>query len=229
VTRNPAILAVGAMDAGGVAGTSGVRGEWAALGIEAPGDARTFRALFRRTDRALRRLDRASRALVVAAEAAGLGALLPRDARDETALVVETARGSLESDLRFARSLAPGPPHGAVFPFTLPSASLGEVAIRHRLRGPAVCLSVDAESAGEALREAARLLEDGDARFAVAGCVEVGEPRVGLPGALRAVVALVAPSRADLAAVLPWRCGPQAFDELAAFAARGERAGSGAP
>jgi hypothetical protein len=92
-----------------------------------------------------------------------------------------------------------------------------------------VCLSVDAESAGEALREAARLLEDGDARFAVAGCVEVGERarrpagRAARGGRARGSVAGGPRRRAALA------LRPQAFDELAAFAARGERAGSGAP
>ena len=232
--RDPAILAVGALDARVVAGTSGVRAEWAELGVEAPGDGRAFRTLFRRTDPTFRRLDRASRALVLAAEAAGLGALLPRDARDETALVIETERGSLEADLRFARSLSPGPALGAVFPFTLPSASLGEVAIRHRLRGPAVCLSVDTGSQGEALAEAARLLEEGEARYAVAGCVEACGPRAGRPAELRAVIALVA-APGTAGAVLPWPRGALAFAELAAFAVRvarvapAERAVKGAP
>jgi 3-oxoacyl-(acyl-carrier-protein) synthase len=226
--RDPAILAIGAVDARGVAGTSGVRAEWAALGVEAPGDGRAFRALFRRPDPTFRRLDRASRALVLAAEAAGLGALLPRDARDETALVIETERGSLEADLRFARSLSPGPPIGAVFPFTLPSASLGEVAIRHHLRGPAICLSIDAGSAGAALEEAARLLEDGEARFAVAGCVEVCGPRAGLRGELRAVIALVAAAE-TASALRPWPRGPGAFAELAAFAAAAVPTGESAP
>ena len=226
----PAVLAVGLVDERRVAGSSGVRAEWRALGLDPPGDGRAFRALFHRPDATFRRLDRASRALVLAAEAAGIGAVLPREARDETALVVETERGSLDADLEFADSLQPGPARGALFAYTLPSASLGEVALRHGLRGPAICLSIyaarsDGARSGEALAEARRLLEDEEARFAVAGCVEaLASPRDGLPGALRAIVALIGPAGTGgaAAAVGEWPAGADPFGELA-------RAVGGAP
>ena len=215
----PAVLAIGVADDRLVAGTSGVRAEWRALGVEPPGDGRSFRAIFRRRDATFRHLDRASRALVLAAEAAGLGARLPREARDDTAVVVETERGSLEADLAFAASLEPGPARGAVFAYTLPSASLGEVALRHGLRGPAICLSIDAGRNGEALHEARRLIEDDEALFALAGCVEaLSEARGGLSGALRAVVALIAGPGGG-AAIAPWPAGADPFAELARRAA----------
>lgn len=219
MTPAPAVLALGLADERLVAGTSGVRAEWRALGVEPPGDGRAFRAIFGRRDATFRRLDRASRALVLAAEAAGIGERLPREARDDTALVVETERGSLDADLEFAASLGPGPARGAVFAYTLPSASLGEVALRHGLRGPAICLSIGAGRSGEALLEARRLIEDGEAPFALAGCVEaLGQARGGLGGALRAVVALIGAAE-DGAAVAAWPTGADPFAELARRAA----------
>jgi 3-oxoacyl-(acyl-carrier-protein) synthase len=205
MSRQPTIAAIGLVDARGVAGTRGVRADWLELGVEAPGTARTVRALFQTSDPTFRRLDGASRALVLAAEAAGVGQVLPEAARDATALVVETERGSLEADRRFAQGLTRDTLEGAVFPYTLASASLGEVALRHRLRGPALCLSVGPEEAGQALDEALRLLEDGDARFALAGRVDVlAEPCSRAGRAMDAVVVLLAQPDEDCPAVAPW-------------------------
>lgn len=197
------ILAAGRVDARGVAGSSGVRGVWTDLGVQAPGTAASFRALFGRPDATFRRIDRASRALVLAAEAAGLAEALPRTARDDTALVIETERGCLEADLRFQRGLERDVLEGAVFPYTLPSAALGELALRHGLRGPALCLSIGADGRGEALREAVRLIEEGAVTYAVAGRVEaLSEARADLGPGLHAVVVLLAPrgTRAGAAA-----------------------------
>ncbi len=213
----PRIIALGVVDARGVTGTRGVTGDWTSLGVESPGTPRTFRALFQAGDATFRRLDRPCRALVLAAEAAGLSSALPEDARDATAIVVETASGSLDTDLRFARSLQDGLVVGSLFPYTLASASLGEVALRHRLRGPAICLSIREGEEGEALREAGRLLEDGDARFALACCVEsVSEARPGSSSGLRAMVALLAEAHEERSSVAPWpgAC-PQPFACLA--------------
>jgi hypothetical protein len=210
------VLAVGVVDALGVAGTSGVCASWSGLETVAPGTGRTFRRLFGRPDASFRRLDAVSRALVLAAEAAGLAQSLPEDARDDTALVFESALGCLETDLRFARSLAGGIVEGPLFPYTLPSTCLGEVALRHRLRGPSLCLSVAEE--GAALAEGVRLLDAGEARFALVGSFEVlREGAAGLAATLRAVVALIAGAGEDRAAVAPWPHGARApFTELAA-------------
>jgi 3-oxoacyl-(acyl-carrier-protein) synthase len=216
---NASVVALGLADAQGVAGTGGVRAEWSELGVEAPGTGRTFRRLFHAPDATFRRLDRPSRALVLAAEAAGLGSVLPDDARRTTAIVVETERGSLDTDLHFMAGLAQGVVAGAMFPYTLASASLGEVALRHRLRGPAICLSITAEQRGDALREAIRLLEDGEARFALACSVEaLADPCHGAGQALRAVAVLLAgPSEDGARVVAPCSLAcPDPFEQLAA-------------
>jgi hypothetical protein len=193
MSARPTVLAVGLVDERGVVGTGGVRAEWADLGVEPPGTGRSFRALFGRPDATFRRIDRASRALVLAAEAAGLADVLPRQARDATALVVETERGCLDADLRFQHGRQEGVLEGAVFPYTLPSASLGEVALRHGLRGPALCLSIGPDGRGEALREAVRLIEDGEAPYALAGRVEaLAGARPGLAPAVHALDVLLA-------------------------------------
>jgi 3-oxoacyl-(acyl-carrier-protein) synthase len=213
----PTIAAIGVADARGVAGTAGVRVDWLELGVEAPGTSRSFEALFQSSDATFRRLDRASRALVLAAESAGLPQVLPDSARDATAIVVETQHGSLEIDLRFARGLDRAAIEGAIFPYTLPSASLGEVALRHRLRGPALCLSIGPEEEGQALDEARRLLEEGEARFALACCVDaLGAPCSRAASALRAIAVLLALPEAGLPAVAPWPADPrEAFARLA--------------
>jgi len=205
VNGEPIVAAVGTVDAIGVAGTAGVAAAWGTLGVAPPGNGRTFRALFARTDSTFRRLDPVSRVLVLAAEVAGLDRVLPLAARDDTALVVETTLGCLDTDLRFARGLARGLVLGSIFPYTLPSAGLGELALRHRLRGPSLCLSISREEAGEALREGARLLAAGEARYVLAGCVDVlAESRPTAAATCRAVVALLARDDVGAVAVAPW-------------------------
>jgi hypothetical protein len=214
----PVVAAVGAVDAEAVAGTGSVRTTWESLGVPAPGTGRTFRALFGRTDPLFRRLDGPSRAVVLAAEAAGLRDLLPAAARDATAVVFETARGSLDTDLRFLHGLAEGMVHAALFPYTLPSTCLGEVAIRHGLRGATFCLSIEPGQAGAALREAASLIASGEAPYVLAGRFEVlGVARPGLEPAFRAVAVLVAAPAAGATPIAPW---PWAADRGRAPTAR---------
>jgi len=206
----PRIAAVAALDARSLSSSSGLSVSWAELGVEAPGRGQTFRQLFGRPDATFRRLDRMTRALVLATEACALESLLPAALREETALVVETTHSSLEVDLRYTRSLADGIVQGAIFPYTLQSTCLGDVALRLGLRGPTVSFSIEEHAEGEALREAARLFADGGARLAVVGRADaLDRPIGGLAPALRAVVALaVAPGvelpGADLPPVAPW-------------------------
>ncbi|MHC5209617.1 MAG: beta-ketoacyl-[acyl-carrier-protein] synthase family protein [Planctomycetota bacterium] len=221
MSGSPTVLAMGLVDARGIAGTSGVRGTWADLDTEPPGTPRSFRALFGRPDATFRRIDRPSKALVLAAEAAGVGDVLPREVRDGTAVVVETERGCLDADLRFQRGREQGLIEGAVFPYTLPSASLGEVALRHGLRGPALCLSIGPEQRGEALREAVRLIEDGEAAYALAGRVEaLSVARPGLEAAVEATVVLLAAPRAPLRGAPCGDLSGDAFGRLVSTLAR---------
>lgn len=201
----PRVLAVGVVDAQRIAGTAGVNMPWTRLGVAPPGDGRTFRAVFGRSDETFRRLDVASRMLVLAGAAAGLPDMLPSGAAAATGIVVETSLGCLDADLRFARSMAAGMCDGPVFAYTLPSTGLGELALRHGLRGPTVCLSTVPEQRGAALREAALLLATGECDLVVAGLVDVlATPCEGVDQGCRTVLTVLASERLSLPAVTPW-------------------------
>lgn len=201
----PLVLCIGVVDALRVVGTSGIDVSWASLGMRAPGGARAFRALFGRSDDTFRRLDCASRALVLAGCAAGLEDSLPAGSAVDVGIVVETSYGSLDADLRFAASMSAGFCDGAVFPYTLPSTALGELALRHGLRGPTVCLSILQGQRGTALREAELLLATGECQFVVAAQVDALEtPCADASLGCEAVLALLASPSVGARAVAPW-------------------------
>jgi hypothetical protein len=215
------LFALGLVDARGVVGSGLAEHLWAPAPdpLRAPG---VFRRLFGRVDPTFRRLDRLSRALVLATEAAGLGRWLDDGGRRETALVLETGRGCLEADLEFAAGLRAGAPQAPVFPYTLPSTPLGELALRHGLRGPTLCLCTDASAPQQggrtALAEARALLEEGEARWALVACAEVLLAAHGpLAPALVAAVGLVGavPSAGLPAGAQSWR-GDESLLELTA-------------
>ncbi|MFO1076623.1 MAG: beta-ketoacyl synthase N-terminal-like domain-containing protein [Planctomycetota bacterium] len=215
MNADPVVLGVGIVDERGIAGSAGVAVAWDELGVAAPGTARTLREVFGVADPTYRRIDRMSRALVLAGEAAGLRTLLDARQREEAGLVVETDLGCLESDLRYARSLADPLVDAAVFPYTLPSTSLGELALRFGLRGPSVCLSVAAERGGESLAEARRMLVAGEVGHAVVVSADVFDGERLHPAAMRVVLAVVAATADGAASVAPWPGhGPDAFAVL---------------
>ncbi len=211
MTTTPIVVAVGHVDDREVAGSRGVRAAWRDLGTTAPGNGRALRTIFGRADDTFRRLDPTSRALVLAGEAAGIADALPAAERGDAALVVATELGCLDADLQFARSLGTAMCDAPVFPYTLPSTCLGEIALRLGLRGPSLCLSVPPGADGQAFAEAARLLATGEARFAVVATVEVlVQPHRDVTPRCRAVVALAAHADAGLPAIAPW---PLATDD----------------
>lgn len=131
--------------------------------------------------RELRRLDVLTQALLLAAAAAGVDAALSAASRAECALVLASHEGCLDADQTFQASLAPGAtPAPAVFPWTLPSTGLGELALRLGLRGPTLCLGAEHPGSSDpdgsdpgggearlALVEAAALLCAGEATAAL--------------------------------------------------------------
>lgn len=184
--------AAGLLDDAGLVGTGRVR-------LDTPdllsGGKLRWKAFFpERPNRSFRRLDRLSQAAILAAEACGLDDLLEDACREETATVLGSRSGCLEADLRFADSLAPGHDvQPAVFPYTLPSTCLGELAIRHRLSGPTLCLSGDP---AQAIDEALAMLAAGDAQAALVCLGDVtradDEPE---PRELRVATVLLGPSQ----------------------------------
>lgn len=219
MSQSPKVAGIGVVDGDGVFGSSGVRTLWTDLGAEPLGTAGSFRKIFGRSDDTFRRLDRVSRAFVLATEAAGLSECMPEAARETTPIVVETQRGCLETDIRFIGSLKEGIVEGPVFPYTLPSTSLGEVAIRQRLRGPTICLSIGENGVGESLLEAERLLADDDVTFVLAASIEVlTRSSGGASELLRVVSVLLADSAEDVREVSQWSINPADFYDASVLA-----------
>lgn len=209
----PLVLALGVLDETRLAGSSGLARTWRELGVPAPGDGRTFKAVTGRSDETFRRIDPVSKALVLAAEAAGLSSVLRGDEAVAAGLVFETTVGCLESDLKFAHSMTAGLCDGPVFPYTLPSTSLGELALRHGLRGPTICHAVTALQRGIALQEAELLLATGECEHVVIGCVDVlRRERPSVEPVCRVVLAVVARAVQGRVGVVPWLDGAQAYD-----------------
>ena len=148
------------LDGGGLVGSAGV--DLRQPTTEPPAWRTAFPGA--EVDRGYRRLDPLSRAAVLVTAAAGIPTDLDRDA---TAIVLATVYGCLAADRRYAGGLARGEREPAVFPYTLPSTCLGEVALRHGLRGPSVCVSVAPGGEGEALREARARIAGGEASSAL--------------------------------------------------------------
>jgi hypothetical protein len=65
---------------------------------------------------------------------AGFEALEPAQ-RDAVGVCVETCSGCIAADAQFLQT-----PMAGTFAYTLPSTVLGEICIRHRFRGPVLCL-----------------------------------------------------------------------------------------
>ena len=133
----------------------GVRGP--ALTIEWDVNAAKVRWPFDTPFENFRLLDPLSRFVAIAVEALG-GPFDP-----DSAIVLATVHGCLWTDQRFEASrhdeLRPG-----LFPYTLPSAPLAAVAIRHRIGGPSLCLAGGPDQAHE---EAQALLTAGEAPAAI--------------------------------------------------------------
>lgn len=193
MTRTATVLACGAMDRSGIYGSRGTAVTWPELGADPPGTGKTVFKVSGKTDATFRRIDFPARALVLACEAAGVNHVLTEAQRAETAICVETELGSLTTDVDFQRSLKEDVVQAGIFPYSLTSTSLGELALRYQLRGPTVSISVLEQCPGEALREAIRILEAGDAPFVVAGCADAArEAAAGFDAEMRAVVAVLA-------------------------------------
>lgn len=109
------------------------------------------------------RMDLESQLALLAVESLGINfAALPRD---RVAVCLAAQIGSLSTDIEFWNGRdGAGGPSPMLFAYTLPSAAIGEIAIRHRLTGPNLCFVGDDKNL---LSEAADLIRRGE----VDGCV----------------------------------------------------------
>lgn len=117
------------------------------------------------------RLDLASQLALLAVESLALNFdTLPRD---RIGICLAAAAGSLATDLEFWRGRdAVGGPSPTLFAYTLPSAAIGELAIRHRLTGPNLCLV----GADDVLAEACELIQRGEADACVCVTLNIITP-----------------------------------------------------
>ena len=117
--------------------------------------------------------------------------------RERIAICLAAQAGSLATDAQYWSGRdAAGGPSPTLFTYTLPSAAIGEIAIRHRLTGPNLCLVGED---GDLLMEAAGLLRGGETD----GCVCVLTDVVS--SALSGLISM--PSAANACAVFLRRGG----------------------
>jgi len=119
-------------------------------------------------------------------------------ARDRIAIVLAARAGSLPTDVAYWHARhEPGGLSPTLFTYTLPSAAIGEIAIRHRLTGPNLCF---VGASRDVLAEAAGLLQTDEADACVAVFTQVVSP------ALTQMIPLPEIARAE--AVFIGRNGP---------------------
>ena len=109
------------------------------------------------------RLDLASQLALLAVETLGVNFdSLPRE---RVAICLAAQAGSVSTDVEFWRGHGGvGGPSPTLFAYTLPSAAIGELAIRYRLTGPNLCFTGDSRAV---LPEATDLLHRGEADYCV--------------------------------------------------------------
>jgi 3-oxoacyl-(acyl-carrier-protein) synthase len=85
------------------------------------------------------RMDLSSQLAILAVESLGID--FDAQPRDRIGICLGARAGSLAADLEFwCGRNAGGGPSPTLFTYTLPSAAIGEIAIRHRLTGANLCL-----------------------------------------------------------------------------------------
>ncbi|NLW49522.1 MAG: hypothetical protein GXY85_01590 [Candidatus Brocadiaceae bacterium] len=163
----------------------GNRRTWQSWDGAAPGADDLRWSMFSETPfDAFRRLDALCRYALSAVELLTLPPPAAGGRRPDLGLCLGTQYGSLDADIAFIRTAnnASGP-SPRLFTYTLPSTALGEIAIRHRITGPNLCVLCGPDSGMAALREGTFMVADGT----VAGCVCLGCDAVSMPVAGRSV------------------------------------------
>jgi 3-oxoacyl-(acyl-carrier-protein) synthase len=120
------------------------------------------------------RLDLSSQLALLAVELLGID--FEKFPRDRVAICLASRAGSLSTDFDFWQGRdAIGGPSPTLFAYTLPSAAIGEIAIRHRLTGPNLCFVDDDKML---LPEATDLIRRGEADSCV--CVHCDVVNAGI-------------------------------------------------
>lgn len=122
-------------------------------------------------------------------------------AGDRIAIVLAARAGSLPTDVAYWNARhEPGGLSPTLFTYTLPSAAIGEIAIRHRLTGPNLCFVGPSH---EVLNEATELLRTHEADACVAVFAHVVSPalteKIPLPEMARACAVFLSRNGPDQA------------------------------
>ncbi len=129
------------------------------------------------------RLDTISQLALLAVERLGLNLDSPSAslARDRVAICLATRAGCLSTDIAYWQGRdTPGGPSPTLFTYTLPSSAIGEIAIRHRITGPNLCLIGDEQLL---LAEAKALIESGEVDACVCvSCESVAPEAAAMAG-----------------------------------------------
>jgi hypothetical protein len=135
-------------------------------------EALIWDALFSSETSRFGRMDLLSRLGLMAVELldAGFETMTPEQ-RDAVGVCVETRSGCTATDAQFLRT-----PLASAFAYTLPSTVLGEICIRHRFRGPVLCLA-PVSGQGGSLEAALGWLNRGEAGACVCVACDLMDKR----------------------------------------------------
>src|SRR5579863_9519688 len=144
------------------------------------------------------RLDRASQLSLLAVESLNIN--FDAWPHDRVAIVLAARAGSLSTDVDYWNGReATGGPSPTLFAYTLSSAAIGEIAIRHRLTGPNLCFVGPGDGA---VAEAADLLFRREADACLCISCQAVSPALasltGLPAAARASALFLAKNGSGL-------------------------------
>jgi hypothetical protein len=202
MTSHLAITAACIVDPEGLRTSAGRRITWREHDLDPGAGVIRWQHLFAAAYSAFRRLDLTTRMFAIAAEALDLDRRIDAGELATTAQVLATSTGCLTADLRFEAGLQQAAGiEPAVFPYTLPSTCLGEIAIRHGLRGPTLCLSVPPGGEWEGLATATELIEAQESSNAVVLLGDWSPGTRSLPGKTNIAALLLQPDHTDTPAL----------------------------
>ncbi len=87
---------------------------------------------------------------------------------EEVGIIVSNANSSLDTDIKYNASIATAP-SPALFVYTLPNVLIGELCIRHRIKGEAACFVFDIFDCAFQTSYVNSLMDTGNAKATVSG------------------------------------------------------------